>query len=101
MSNPHLLTVGEARAWIMAHGQAFESVARRIGASKYDLNQVFAGKSQGNRGKSYRLHVALRLKPAPDDWSAQDFAVPAAATVRRWLRQNGVAPVPHPSRKAA
>lgn len=86
------LSIGEVRAWLEGHGKSYAEVASELGVTRFELNAVLAGRTQCLRGKPHRIAVGLRLKPLPTE--AGDYAVvlPLAATVRRWLRDNEIAP---------
>ena len=89
------LTIGEVRAWIEGHGLTYASVATQIGVDKSDLNKVLSGFVQCRRGAGHRIGVSLRIKIAPPDFDG-DFVLPTTESVRKWLRENDIKPIPHP-----
>lgn len=89
------LTIGEVRAWIEGHGLTYASIAKQMNVDRSELNQAMNGRVQWRRGNGHRIAVSLRVKVAPQDFDGK-FVLPPVATVRRWLRDNEIEPIPHP-----
>lgn len=90
------LEIDEVRAWIEGHGKTYAQIAKKIGVSRCELDQVLSSRTKLRRGKPHLIAVALRIKPAPSEFDKNLFVLPPVATVRRWLAENHVKPIPHP-----
>lgn len=82
-------------AIVEAHGKTYVEVARQLGTTRHELNQLLSGRSAGRNGIRYRVAVGLRLKPTPSS-GEYAYALPNPNTVRRWLADNHIEPKPHP-----
>lgn len=64
MSDQHLRTASEARAWLDRHGVTATEWARANGFQRTVVFSVLSGRAQGRRGEAHRVAVALRIKAA-------------------------------------